>query len=304
MKFLLIFLFVLYAMQLTGQQSNVLQATERIRLYVDPATNDDDPEKRMAYGLNVTPPWPDGGSIFINLPEHLEYMPGTKGIARHHDRRKNAWKVSADSASADFTVESLSEPGVFFGVKAQTGRDRVYFEMTITNRSAVFLQSIRPMLCFQYHGLKGFSAALTNNFAHTFIVVDGKLTALNELPVKTPSAIARMAQTKDCKDEHNWWAEEMGGMIETRMDRALTALTSLADDRKVILSWTPGKNLLSNSFIPCIHADPCIGDLANGESRTVKGELIFTRDALSAIIGELSGPGVAPLVTGCPTAVR
>lgn len=291
MKFFFIFLWLLCVLRLTAQQDDVLRPAEKIRLYVDPATNDDDPEKRMAYGLNVTPPWPDGGSIFINLPEHLEYMPGTKGIARHHDRRKNAWKVSADSASADFTVESLSEPGVFFGVKAQTGGDRVYFEMTITNRSAVFLQSIRPMLCFQYYGLKGFPTALTNNFAHTFIVVNGKLTALNELPVKTPSAVARMAQAKDCKDEHNWWAEEMGGMIETRMDRALTALTALSDDRKVIVSWTPGKNLLSNSFIPCIHADPCIGDLAIGESRTVKGELIFTRDSLNAIVGELSGRG-------------
>src|SRR2546425_1344544 len=45
--------------------------TNSVRFFVDPATNSDDPERRMAYGLNVAPPWKDGGSLFINLPEHL-----------------------------------------------------------------------------------------------------------------------------------------------------------------------------------------------------------------------------------------
>ncbi len=53
-----------------------------VRFYVDPATNSADPDVRMAYGLHVVAPW--GGTVLINFPEHLEYMPGTKGIARHH----------------------------------------------------------------------------------------------------------------------------------------------------------------------------------------------------------------------------
>jgi hypothetical protein len=93
---------------------------------------------------------------------------------------------------------------------------------------------------------------------------------------------------KDCKDEHNWWAENMGGMIDQRIDMALTALTSSSDDRKVIVSWTPGKSILSNTVIPCIHADPCIGDLAPGESRTVCGVLIFSCNSLESVINELS----------------
>ncbi len=288
MKGNFIFFLLLSASQIFAQQKISPPSTERIRLFVDPATNSDDPDVRMAYGLNVTPPWPDGGSIFINLPEHLEYMPGTKGIARHHDKRNNVWQVSAEETTASYNVESLTEPGVFFNVKAYAASDRVHFEMTITNHSALFLKSLRPLLCFQYHHLNGFPAALTNNFAHTFVVIDGKPVALKDLSVKTNEAIARMAQVQDCKDEHNWWAEEMGGMIDRRIDMALTALTSLADDRKVIVSWEPGKNLLSNSFIPCIHADPCIGDLAQGESRTVKGVLIFTLNSIDSIIKELT----------------
>src|SRR5687768_7937615 len=117
-----------------------------VRFYVDSAyTNSDDPEKRRAYGLNIIPPWADGGSIFVNLPEHLEYMPGTIGIARHHDKRANVWQTSADSTEANYDVESLTEPGVFLSVKARTVKQRAMFEVTIMNRSKKMLRSIRPM---------------------------------------------------------------------------------------------------------------------------------------------------------------
>jgi hypothetical protein len=216
-------------------------------------------------------------------------MPGTRGIARHHDNRKNVWQVSSDGAEASYAVESLAERGVFFAVKARADGDRARFEMSITNRSTKTLQSIRPMLCFQYHHLQGFPAANADNFAHTFVVIGGKPVAIADLPVKRPKAYARMAQVKDCADRHNWWAEEMSGFIEQPLDLALTVLTAAGDDRKVALFWRPGKNLLTNLAIPCLHADPCFGDLQPGEARTVQGELIFTRAPLSEVISQPTG---------------
>jgi dienelactone hydrolase len=255
-----------------------------IHFFVDPATNSDDPEQRRAYGLSVIPPWPYGGWLFINLPEHLEYMPGTRGIARHHDKRQNVWQISGDGAEASFAVESVTEPGVFFSVRARADGDQVRFEMSITNRSAKTLRSIRPLLCFQYHHLQGFPAANSDNFAHTFVVVGGKPVAVADLSVKRPKAYARMAQVKGCADAHNWWAAEMGGFIEQPLDLALTVLTAANDDRKIVVAWRPGKNLLTNAAIPCIHADPCFGDIRPGEARTVHGELIFTRAPLARAI--------------------
>ena len=284
----LIPLLVFCTMQLSAQKNPSLPKTVGIHLFADSSTYSDDPEKRHTYGLHVAPPWPDGGSFFINLPEHLWYMPDTKGIARHHDNRKNVWQFSSDGTTAGYSVESSLEPGVFLAVEAHADSDRVNFKMTITNRSTVFLKSISPLFCFQYPNLDGFPAKSTDNFTHTFILIDGKLVALKDIHVKTPEAIARMAQVKDCKVESNWWAEKMGGMIDQRIDMALTALTSSKDDRKVIVSWTPGKSILTNAFIPCIHADPCIGDLAKGESVTVRGVLIFTRKPLESIIKGLA----------------
>jgi hypothetical protein len=284
-----IFLFlVLIATVLPAQKNIPVPAPKGIYFFVDPKTNSDDPEERMAYGLNVVPPWSDGGYFFINLPEHLWYMPDTKGIARHHDMRKNVWKVSADGKEAGYDVESLTAPGVSLKVNAIAKSDRVEFEMTVTNRSKVFLKSISPLFCFQYHHLNGFSPANADNFTHTYIVVDGKPVLLKDIKVKNPEAVARMAQVRTCEDESNWWAEKMGGMIDQRIDVALTALTSLSDDRKVLLSWSPGKSILSNTVIPCIHADPCIGSLAENESRTIRGTLVFTRDELDMAVAKLT----------------
>jgi|TARA_B110000495_G_C22817792_1_gene477373 hypothetical protein len=41
-----------------------------------------------------------GGTVFINFPEHLEYMPGTRGIARHHDPRDNVWQIEDNGERA------------------------------------------------------------------------------------------------------------------------------------------------------------------------------------------------------------
>ena len=288
MKSTLTLLMMLGAIGLSAQKKPSVPTDSGIHFFVDPATNSDDPEKRMAYGLNVTPPWPDGGFFFINLPEHLWFMPGTKGIARHHDQRKNVWQISKDGTKASYDVESVLAPGIRLSVTAVAAKDRVNFEMTIKNNSSLFLESIGPLFCFQYHHLKGFPLRLSDNFAHTFILVDGRPVALKDIEVDSVKAVARMAQAKNCKDEANWWAEKMGGMIQERIDFAVTALTSSSDDRKVIVSWMPGKSILSNTFIPCIHADPCIGDLQQGESRTVRGVLIFTRDSIASVIKELS----------------
>lgn len=93
-----------------------------------------------------------------------------------------------------------------------------------------------------------------------------------------------MAQMTGCPDKHNWWAQETGGMIEQGIDAAYAILTDTAGLRKIVLEWTPGKNFLSNSAIPCIHADPCIGNLEPGKSVTVKGSLTFTTSGLSDIM--------------------
>lgn len=83
-----------------------------IHFYVDPATNYSDPDARMAYGLHVVSPW--GGTVFINLPEHLEYMPGTRGIARHHDERDIVWQIEGGESLPTMRPRASVNPGSSF----------------------------------------------------------------------------------------------------------------------------------------------------------------------------------------------
>ena len=111
-----------------------------IHFYVDPATNYSDPDARMAYGLHVVSPW--GGTVFINLPEHLEYMPGTRGIARHHDERDIVWQIEGGGEPAHYEAESLSEPGVFFRADARAEGARVHFLFSIRYETRSSLASL------------------------------------------------------------------------------------------------------------------------------------------------------------------
>lgn len=227
-----------------------------IHFYVDPATNSSDPDVRMAYGLHVVSPW--GGTVFINLPEHLEYMPGTRGIARHHDERDIVWQIEGGGESAHYEAESLSEPGVFFRAEARAEGARVHFLFSIRNETRSRLASIRAMFCHDYGEMTGFPAAQSDNFERAYVTTAGSLTSVADLPVRNRGARARMAQARGCPDHHNWWAEKMGGLIATSLDFAFTAVRE-EDGRYIALSWNPGKGLLTNRAIPCIHADPYFG---------------------------------------------
>ena len=214
--------------------------SDTIRFSVDPKTNSPDPERRRAYGLTIHAPWEDGGWLFVNFPEHLEYNPGTQGIARHHDDRENVWWISDDGLEASYDVESLTDPGMHLAVQGKAEGERgAWFEMTLTNHTQEMRGSIRPMLCHQYGALNGFPDARTDNFSKTTIVIGGETVALEDLEVENTEAYARMAQVKGCPDHHNWWAEEMGGLIEVEMDLAFTAVEG-DDDRKLVV-LDPGK---------------------------------------------------------------
>jgi hypothetical protein len=75
-----------------------------------------------------------------------------------------------------------------------------------------------------------------------------------------------------------------GGLIEQDMDLALSVVTSMDNKRKVIFWWTPGKSMIANANIPCIHADPYFGTLRPGQQAYAEGMIIFTEADTKAVI--------------------
>jgi hypothetical protein len=84
-------------------------------------------------------------------------------------------------------------------------------------------------------------------------------------------------------------------LIGRDIDRALIAVTAKNGKRKALLAFTPGKSILSNAFIPCVHADPYFGTIKPGESREVEGLLVFTEAPIEEAVRTLQDTGAGAL---------
>ena len=85
------------------------------------------------------------------------------------------------------------------------------------------------------------------------------------------------------------FANSRGGLIAQELDAAVAAVTAKDGRRKVVLAFAPPKSMLSNSFIPCFHADPYFGDLEPGQSAEASGVIVFTEGDLEPVVKEAVG---------------
>ena len=244
----------------------------------------------FAYGLRVRSPWDGGGEVVINLPEHLERWPDTDGILRHNDPEPaGAWVVADDGLSAVLDVESLTMPGMHVRAEAKVvSSRRLAMSLRIDNHSPEDLPGIIPLYCVQYGHLPGF-APEQRRLQHTYVEVEQKLVSLADLPTSNPSATAKGAYVRGCEQrDGDEFLKENGGLIPQVVDSPVIAVTALDGDRTLLVSWTPGKKILANAHIPCLHVDPYYGEIASGESVERTGHLIFTELPLQEAFEEAS----------------
>lgn len=251
----------------------------------------DDREKRFTYGLNINSPWENGGTLFMHFPEHLEYNPVGNTILRHYDNIPTPWIISPDGQQASYRVESPALQHVIVesfarrALKSEIPFDvyAVKLAMRITNSGEQTLPVIRPLICLQYRGLTGFPQRLQENYQHNFIVINDRLTSLSDLPTADPKTTFKGCVVKGCP-QRDTRSEKNGGLISQDMDLALSVVTSLDGKRKIIFWWTPGKSMIANANIPCIHADPYFGTLKPGQQAYAEGMIIFTEGDIGPII--------------------
>jgi hypothetical protein len=245
-------------------------------------------EQEMTYGLTVIPPWKDGGTLHVNFPEHFEHgIPGY-GILRYSDKRDNPWKIASDGRSANYEVESPELRGVMVRASAEAQGDRALLTLKIVNGGKDRLERIKPLLCFWYAKLTGFPGKLSNNFENTYVIRAGQLLNLRSIPTVNPEATAKVAYVRGCSQHDcDQFALRRGGLIEEDVDKGLIAVTDKAGTRKIVITFTPGKSILSNAVIPCAHADPYLGALAPGEFAEAKGVILFAETPLDKAVASL-----------------
>ena len=147
------------------------------------------------------------------------------------------------------------------------------------------MERVKPLLCFWYAKLTGFPTRNSDNFDNTYVVVDNKPIALANIVTANPAATAKVAYVRGCSQHDcDKFAQSRGGLIDRDIDRALIVVTARDGKRKVVITFTPGKSILSNKFIPCAHADPYYGTIESGASAETNGEVYFTDKPIAEIV--------------------
>ena len=245
-----------------GRQRDAVSA---MRIYSHPNTGDE----KAAYTVRIDSPWPDGGQLHVNFPEHLEYGPVGYTITRYSDPRPPAWQVDQEGKSAHYDAESIPGRGVEGVTVRATARvvepNRVRLGLTIANNSSKTLHDVKPLLCFQYKGLAGFPQSSKDNFKYTYVILNGRITALADVATEKLDATAKAAPVQGVKPYRFAFSKKRGGYIDKPLDLGLSVITSKDDARAVILYAPIGKSVLSNRYIPCLHADPYFGHVKPGQ---------------------------------------
>jgi len=96
--------------------------------------------------------------------------------------------------------------------------DRVRMTLAILNHSGKTLHDIKPLLCFQYKRLAGFSRSDDEKFKYTYVVLDGQLTALADLSTTKSDATAKAAPVKGVKPYRFDFSKKRGGYIDKPLD--------------------------------------------------------------------------------------
>src|SRR5205823_2307705 len=119
-------------------------------------------------------------------------------------------------------------------------------------------------------------------------LIGGRPAPLAGIPTSNHEATAKVAYVRGC-DQHDCdkFALSRGGLIDGDVDFAWVAVTARDGKRKLVMTFTPGKSILTNAFIPCAHADPYYGTLAPGQAGEATGVILFTEDSLEKAAVEL-----------------
>lgn len=186
------------------------------------------------------------------------------------DRRLKACCYEVDS------MPGRGVEGVKVGASTQVIEpNRVRLSLKIINDSDKTLHDVKPLLCFQYKDLPGFPRGYEENFRYTYVILDGRVTALADIPTDKADAAAKAAPVKGIKPYRFDFSRRKGGFIDKPLDLALSVIKSKDSARAVILYAPVGRSVLSNLQIPCLHADPHFGHIKPGETRERIVNVIF-----------------------------
>ncbi len=101
-------------------------------------------------------------------------------------------------------------------------------------------------------------------------------------------ATAKAAPVQGVKPYRFAFSKKRGGYIDKPLDLGLSVITFKDDARAVILYAPIGKSVLSNRYIPCLHADPYFGHVEPGRQVKRIVNVIFAGADWRRVVDEIA----------------
>jgi hypothetical protein len=226
----------------------------------------------------VSPSWPSQDYIWLDFPEAIFTEQGLLYLSHVNPQVQpvvypNPPAVRWESVPNGIAFERMLPNRVSFGGKITRAADSVDLTLFIRNGGVLPLTRIRLQTCYFLRAIKEFAAFTADN-KYVHVPERGWM----------PYDETRKLESSRGKYRLGW----RGGPAIA--DRPMMATVSSQAERLVACTWQADTHsLVHNPGHPCMHADPKLGDVSPGESKTIHGKLMFfegSLDAFSAAIRE------------------
>lgn len=225
----------------------------------------------------VSPPWKSPSElygkeyVFLDFPEAIFVAGKIVYLSHVHPRFPGIYNTDLpsfdwrrDNGSGELSYERTLPNGLTFGGALKRTADSAQLTLWIKNGTGEDLNDVRLQTCAYLHQLKEFDAKTDEN---KFVRVKGRgWISLED---------AKTAQGSDGDYFVGW----LGGA--KILDLPVIVTVNKSGDRAVGFTWFGDTySFVGNSEHPCMHADPTFGTIRKGETKTIRGELFFTKGTI------------------------
>ena len=255
---------------------------------IRPFVHDPPEENERWLAISIRPPWEQEGEWAFRIPETLgsnigllfidHFRPDMVAVVDPtHELR---WIRKPDgSLLANVQLEN----GIELQTLATPGEADVTVTYTMYNGCPRDLSNLGLQFCMVQNRVPDF---VDHEAKRTFIYAGGRFVALGDTepgpdPGKAPLFI--VTNTRDVEpfetlDDGQSWT------VKFQTDIPLIATVS-ADGRRVIAVASDNSyKIMTNAQIPCIHADPFLGECAAGDTVSVKTKVYFIEGPLADVL--------------------
>lgn len=161
--------------------------------------------------------------------------------------------------------------GVTLSAQVKPGKDDLMITYTVVNNTTYTLSVLNTQFCLVENGAPDFADRLAER---TFILVNGEFVALNKTRPDPKDRLPGfvVTNTSDMPRKNEWQ--------EDQADIPFIATVSKDGKRVIAKAFENAGKLMTNSGIPCIHADPVMPECKPGETVKVRGKIYFVEGSL------------------------